>query len=1022
MASKSNYHVVQRGDTLWSIATKYKSKISGSTVNAKVETLVEVNDIDDRNAIAIDQKIYFSSSGLNKDTDSQKTRPEITLLSLQSKDDAADGRTVMAFWDWTRDSTEGYACRWQEYIETAGGVKKWVQNESGDVYVKRYEKRFCYNAYSASANALKVQFMVRPVDKFGSNDKPTFFKAPVGDWSEAKTYDFSDNPPGVPPVPSIEIDPTDKKKLNISIQWDDYKKSDAKHINFDICKNNTTRVDTITNVAIDPDSNHVKANFTVAYGNTYTVRAQSVSAKGKTSAWSAYSSEVATIPVAPKTIEQPYWRKQTDGKILIYLEWSAVTSATQYVIEYTNDEHNFDTGLEGSDGVASLTTIGANTKVEIPISGEGEGIEGRKYFFRVRARKGDDVSDPTSVVSIIIGEPPAAPTTWSSSNSAFVGEPMGFNWTHNARDGSLQYAAELRVKTNDDDPIEKTVINETTAHTGETVVTTTWTLAGELIGTFYSYKGELRFELNTANDRFRNAKIQWQVRTAGITNQVSDTDWSEPRMIYIYEKPELDLSITKDADGEQGFEDVYEDGVFIAPKALRSFPFYIHAKPSFESGDDSVVTCYKVTYDSVTKLYMITSEVIESPSGRLLDGATTTDNDAVYVSDNGSFFYAKRTIQQPIGYNVQIVSKEYYETVDDAGRSKIVNAGDAVYSRYFNADGKPLMVEITADVVDLEPDISYEVICDMGMSTGLSLNASDEFYVFWSDVSYNIDATVTVDTESYTATIIPVCTQPIYYGVNYDPVTNEYTTSDEVIESPIGGPLDGVYTTDGRLVYMSDDGSFYYVKARDNYVDGMTLSVYRSEYNGTFTEIATNIPNNGTAITDPHPALDYARYRIVAKDTDTGALSFYDLSPYEIGCTSVVIQWDEEWRSYDVNGAVSVESPIWSGSMLVLPYNVKISDKRTRDTSRVTYAGREYPVLYHGTAINESSSWSTVIPKDDVDTIYALRRLSLWAGPAYVREPSGMGFWANVAPSFNIDGTSLTIPITLDVTRVEGGV
>lgn len=1195
MASK-NYYVVKRGDTLWGIATKYKSKIAGKNTNAKVDTLVEVNDIEDRNKIAIDQTIYFSASAKTKASGTTpKSQPEVTLLSLQaSGNDDHDGRTVMAFWDWTRDSTAGYACRWYEYVNESG-VKKWIQNTSGDVYIEKYEKRFCYNSYTASKNALQVKFHVRPVDAF-KNGKPTFFKAPVGDWSDAKIYNFDDNPPGLPPTPAVKIDENEPLKLVIDLQWDDYQKADATYVNFNICKNKSTDAGTIKKVAINPDSNHAKDEFTVEYGNTYTVRAQSVSAKGKTSGWSAFSSEVATIPVAPKTVEQPYWRKQDDGKILIYLEWSAVPSATQYVIEYTTDEGNFNTGTNNADGVQSVETTGNNTKVEIPIANSNDESFSSKLFFRVRAKKGDQESNPSGVVTITIGENPAPPTTWSSANSAFVREPMELNWVHNARDGSLQYEAQLRLTINADEPIDYLVVNKTTPNSGDTIVTGetdddyNWTYLGELVGTFYSYKGNLHFKMNTANSKLKNAKIQWEVRTFGITHESSDSDWSESRIIYIYEKPTLELSVTKDEDGNVGFEDVREDGILVATKALRTFPFYIHAKPYFESGDDSVVLYYAVTYNEVNDSYTTILNPIAPQSGSVVANKYTTDNDTVYKSDDGAF-YTKRLIQQPIGYNVRIVSNEYYETVDAAGRSKIVNVGDEVYSQYFNADGKPLMITMTADMVDLEPDISYGVLCDMGMSTGLPVSASDEFSVYWADVSHNIDASVIVDTDSYSATIIPTCIESVYYAVNhrpgvgrpvhyiveydsltgdytatteaimspsgslvegvyttdndpvyksegisycfiveYDSATGDYTTtpevietpfgglvkdayttdnnpvyesddgscfytirtvpyyytkrmvpdhyiveydsetgdytittevvespsgslvegaftvdndpvyesadgtyfytsrmadeyavSSEIIESPEGGPLDGVYTTDDRLVYVSDDGSYHYVKT-DKYVEGITLSVYRIDYNGTFTEIATNIPNDGTSVTDPHPALDYARYRIVAKVTDTGALTFYDLPPYEVGCTSVVVQWDEEWRSYGDTGAVAAESPLWSGSMLVLPYNIKISDKRTRETSRVTYAGREYPVLYHGTAIDESSSWSTVIPTDDTDTIYALRRLSLWAGPAYVREPSGMGFWANVIPSFNIDGTSVTIPVTLDVTRVEGGV
>ena len=60
--------------------------------------------------------------------------------------------------------------------------------------------------------------------------------------------------------------------------------------------------------------------------------------------------------------------------------------------------------------------------------------------------------------------------------------------------------------------------------------------------------------------------------------------------------------------------------------------------------------------------------------------------------------------------------------------------------------------------------------------------------------------------------------------------------------------------------------------------------------------------------------------------------------------------------------------------------------------------------------------------KNDKETIYALRRLSAWAGDVYVREPSGMGYWANVTVRFNMDYDAITIPVTLDITRVEGGV
>lgn len=113
--------------------------------------------------------------------------------------------------------------------------------------------------------------------------------------------------------------------------------------------------------------------------------------------------------------------------------------------------------------------------------------------------------------------------------------------------------------------------------------------------------------------------------------------------------------------------------------------------------------------------------------------------------------------------------------------------------------------------------------------------------------------------------------------------------------------------------------------------------------------------------------------------------------------------------------------PLWVGSLLKLPYNVDVSDNNIPDSTLVKYVGRTYPVSYYGTHIDSSSTWNVVIPKNDRETLYALRRLSIWKGDVYVREPSGSGYWANIGVSFSQKHMELTIPVTLDITRVEGG-
>lgn len=53
----------------------------------------------------------------------------------------------------------------------------------------------------------------------------------------------------------------------------------------------------------------------------------------------------------------------------------------------------------------------------------------------------------------------------------------------------------------------------------------------------YPIKVSCRVSLNTSHAKFKNAKIQWKVRTAGVTDEFSNTAWSVERTIYIYEKP-----------------------------------------------------------------------------------------------------------------------------------------------------------------------------------------------------------------------------------------------------------------------------------------------------------------------------------------------------------------------------------------------------------------------------------------------------------------------------------------------------
>ena len=204
------------------------------------------------------------------------------------------------------------------------------------------------------------------------------------------------------------------------------------------------------------------------------------------------------------------------------------------------------------------------------------------------------------------------------------------------------------------------------------------------------------------------------------------------------------------------------------------------------------------------------------------------------------------------------------------------------------------------------------------------------------------------------------------------------------------------------------------------------MAVYRRDYTGELIEIASGLENTENIyVTDPHPSLDYARYRIVVITDDTGAVSYYDPPGYPIKEVAAIIQWDETWSDLitsDVDEADAPEEPSWSGSLVRLPYNLDVSDKNGVDVSVVEYIGRKRPVSYYGTQLGETSSWKVEIPRYDAETLYALRRLAIYTGDVYVREPSGSGYWASISVSISQTHCEVSIPVSLDITRVEGGV
>ena len=386
--------------------------------------------------------------------------------------------------------------------------------------------------------------------------------------------------------------------------------------------------------------------------------------------------------------------------------------------------------------------------------------------------------------------------------------------------------------------------------------------------------------------------------------------------------------------------------------------------------------------------------------------------------------------QIPIGYHFSIIAKDTYETMDEHGNVKMVIAGQEIYSNFLDVNERLILLTMTPSDVNLENNIEYELLCTVTMNSGLTEEASAEFRVSLDDVTYYPAAEILFDETTLSASIRPYCTYTpyIFYQVSYNASTGIYTRTNTAISPIEGTSVDNALTTQEDLVFVgvNSSGETIYFSVipsnREYLVENVVLSVYRKDYDGRFVEIAKDVPNlDNRYVTDPHPSLDLATYRVVATDTTNGSISYTDIPGYPVGIKSVIIQWDETWSNLEILGDNPTDEVSWAGSMLKLPYNIDVSDSNEMDVSLIEYIGRSHPVTYYGTQLGVTSTWRMEIPKTDKATLYGLRLLAIYTGDVYVREPSGSGYWANISVSYEQKHRELTIPITLTIKRVEGG-
>lgn len=329
--------------------------------------------------------------------------------------------------------------------------------------------------------------------------------------------------------------------------------------------------------------------------------------------------------------------------------------------------------------------------------------------------------------------------------------------------------------------------------------------------------------------------------------------------------------------------------------------------------------------------------------------------------------------QTCIGVHLAITAQTSYDTRDATGEIKHVSVGDIVYEQYFNADSNTWTYQLAPANVDLESGATYSVTATASMDSGLSASETVNIDVSWENVTFGVDATLAIHESDYSCYLAP-------------------------------------------FAFAAESGT--------TLPENITLAIYRRAYDGELVEVASGIEYDADAniaIVDPHPSLNYARYRIVGTDSDTGTINFTDLDGWPVDCKAAIIQWDDAWESFNISEESDTGDTPAATSMLKLLYNQEHSYNTNPVVSTVNYIGRSYPVSYYDTAIDTSVSWKCDILRDDEETLYQLRRLQIYKGDVYVRDPTGFGCWATVQVNFDRAYNSAAIPVNITITRVEGG-
>lgn len=438
-----------------------------------------------------------------------------------------------------------------------------------------------------------------------------------------------------------------------------------------------------------------------------------------------------------------------------------------------------------------------------------------------------------------------------------------------------------------------------------------------------------------------------------------------------------DWIVPGDPPGESNYTNLFVRQFPLSDKVERECDIYVRAvvEPEFKAGWDE---------NDISEV--LTIHVYNKPTIEVLINNSIKDLNGNYIIEHFPIEYTASvstgSSAHVIGYQVDLTVMESVRVPNTDGSIITLSEGTIVYSNWISKalDGEssdyPYEGQILPQDVYLANGGKYKLKVTASISRGITCETEVIFVANVKNTEHNI-----------------------VYDYLFD--SNQLALSIKAFAGSRTVDEDGVYD-------VADDK--------------VLMSIYRRNDDGSMVAIAENLGNYIDLYSlDPHPSLKDAYYRLVAIDLDTNNRTFYDVPPYHVGCSDIVIQWDETYEAPMglIERKTSAE-PI-TGQMLRLRYNIDVTESSDLETNMIKYIGHKDPVSYYGTQTGYTATWHTVIPKSDIETIRMLRKLQVYPGNVYVREPSGTGYWAHLKVTFPINHRTPVVDVTIDLTRVEGG-